>query len=92
MTVLEDSTLPLIAFDQGELKDLLAKGGKIVDKVYLKINIMSVLMLADWLARKNVDDTIIFIQYLILFLYRFVQLLTRVFHSYLEVCFTSAPS
>ena len=33
MTVLEDSTLPLIAFDQGELKDLLAKGGKIVDKV-----------------------------------------------------------
>ena len=49
-------------------------------------------MLADWFARKNIDDTIIFVQYLLLFLFKFVQLLTRIIHSNLEVCFKSAPS
>ena len=77
MTVLEDSTLPLIAFDQGELKDLLAKGGKIVDKVTLKINVMSIPLLADWSARKNVDNTIL-LQYLLLFLYRFVSITNEI--------------
>ena len=33
MTVLGESTLPLIAFDQGELKELLGKGGQIVSQV-----------------------------------------------------------
>ena len=42
-------------------------------------------MLADWFAWKNVNNTIIFIQYLLLCLFRFVQLLTRMIHSNLEV-------
>ena len=49
-------------------------------------------LLTNWFARKNVDDTIIFMQYLLLSLFRFVQLLTSLFHSNLEVCFTSAPN
>ena len=49
-------------------------------------------MLADWFARKNVDGAIIFIQYLFMFLYRFVQLLTRLFHPNLKVYFTSVLS
>ena len=49
-------------------------------------------VLADWFAWKNVDDTIIFIQYWLLFLFRFVQLTTRISHSNLEVWFTRAPS
>ena len=49
-------------------------------------------LLADWFARKNVDNTIIFIQYLLLFRFRFSQLLARLFHSNVEVCFTSTPS
>ena len=36
------------------------------------------LVLADWFARHNVDDTVLFIQYVLLFLFRFVQLLTRI--------------
>ena len=36
------------------------------------------MVLAYWFAQNNVDDTIIFIQYLLLFLFRFVQLLTRI--------------
>ena len=52
----------------------------------------TIIVLADWFAQNNVDDMMIFIQYLLLLLTRFVQLLTRLFHSNLEVCFTSAPS
>ena len=56
-----------------------------VEKVPIKV-------LADWFARKNIDDTMIFIQYLLLFLFKFDQLLPRIIHSNLEVCFTTAPS
>ena len=49
-------------------------------------------VLTDWFAWKNVDDTIIFIQYLLQFYFSFVQLLSILFPSNLEVCFTSAPS
>ena len=37
------------------------------------------IMLADWCDRNNEDETIIFVQYLLLFLFRFVQLLTKMF-------------
>ena len=47
----------------------------------------ALLLLADWFAWKNLDDTIIFIQYLLLFLFRLVQLLTRKILSNLEVFF-----
>ena len=33
-------------------------------------------LLTNWFAQKNLGDTIIFIQYLLLFLFRFVQLLS----------------
>ena len=46
----------------------------------------------NWFARKNVDDTIIYMQYLLMSLFRFVQLLKSLFHFNLEVCFTSEPS
>ena len=46
------------------------------------------LLLTDWFAQKNVDDTDILIQYLLRLRNRFVQLLTSLFSSNLEVYFT----
>ena len=49
------------------------------------------ILLTNWFTWKNLDDTIIFIQYLLLFLFRFVQLLTIMCNSNLEDGFNSAP-
>ena len=51
-----------------------------------------IILLANWFDRKNIDDLIIFIQYLLLFCFRLGLLLARIIHSNLEVYFTSAPS
>ncbi len=40
-TVISESTLPIIAFDQGELKELLGKGGQIVSQVKIKYTILN---------------------------------------------------
>ena len=50
------------------------------------------LMLTNWFARKNVDDTVIFVLDLLLSRNTFVRLLARMIVSNLEVYFVSAPS
>ena len=59
-----------------------------IEKLFLYpllIDNLESILLADWFARNNVDNTIIFIQFVLLFLFRLVQLLARINHSSLEV-------
>ena len=50
------------------------------------------ILLTNWFAGENVDDMIIFIKYLVLFLFRFVALLTIMCNSNLEDGFMRSPS
>ena len=49
--------------------------------MYCLVSTGPLVLLADWFAQKNIDDTIIFIQYVFLFRFRFGQLLMRLFYS-----------
>ena len=50
------------------------------------------ILLSNWFAQKNLDDTIIFIQYLLLFLFRLIQILTIMCNSNPEDGSMSMPS